>query len=111
MQDWFKSARFGMFIHWGASSQRGWELSWPLVGGIGVLPQGQSISVDEYHATAATFDPVRFNPREWARKASRAGMAVLIQNRRDFPSPNRPKATSASWWLVYQPLAKLRNHP
>jgi alpha-L-fucosidase len=85
MQDWFKSARFGMFIHWGASSQRGWELSWPLVGGIGVLPQGQSISVDDYHATAATFDPVRFNPREWARKARRAGMqyAVLTTKHHD----------------------------
>jgi alpha-L-fucosidase len=85
MQEWFKWARFGMFIHWGASSQRGWELSWPLVGGVGVLPQGQSVSVEEYHATAATFNPVRFNPREWARKARRAGMqyAVLTSKHHD----------------------------
>src|SRR5262249_28282598 len=67
MQEWFTAARFGMFIHWGASSQRGWELSWPLVGGVGALPQAQAVSVDEYHSTAGTFNPVKFNPREWAR--------------------------------------------
>ncbi|MEC4818827.1 MAG: alpha-L-fucosidase [Scytonema sp. PMC 1069.18] len=27
MNNWFQSARFGMFIHWGHSSQRGSELS------------------------------------------------------------------------------------
>jgi alpha-L-fucosidase len=74
MQEWFTAARFGMFIHWGASSQRGWELSWPLVGGVGVLPQGQAVSVDEYHSTAGTFNPVKFNPQKWARLAKRAGM-------------------------------------
>jgi alpha-L-fucosidase len=85
MQEWFTAARFGMFIHWGASSQRGWELSWPLVGGIGPLPQAQAVSVDEYHSTAATFNPVKFNPREWARLAKRAGMqyAVLTSKHHD----------------------------
>jgi alpha-L-fucosidase len=85
MQEWFTSARFGLFIHWGASSQRGWELSWPLVGGIGLLPQAQAVSVDEYHSTARTFNPVKFNPRNWARLAKRAGMqyAVLTSKHHD----------------------------
>jgi len=85
MQNWFESARFGMFIHWGASSQRGWELSWPLVGGLGVLPDSQAINVDEYHSTARTFNPVKFDPREWARLAKRAGMqyAVLTSKHHD----------------------------
>ncbi|MGO9453861.1 MAG: alpha-L-fucosidase [Candidatus Binataceae bacterium] len=85
MQNWFESARFGMFIHWGASSQRGWELSWPLVGGLGVLPNSQAISVDEYHSTARTFNPTKFDPRELARLAKKAGMqyAVLTSKHHD----------------------------
>ncbi|MEH1951915.1 MAG: alpha-L-fucosidase [Nostoc sp.] len=30
MNNWFDTARLGMFIHWGHSSQQGCELSWPL---------------------------------------------------------------------------------
>jgi alpha-L-fucosidase len=78
MSNWFDTARFGMFIHWGTISQRGWELSWPLVGGLGALPEGQSVSIDEYYATAATFNPIKFDPREWARIARRAGMQYAV---------------------------------
>jgi alpha-L-fucosidase len=85
MEEWFESARFGMFIHWAPCSQRGWELSWPLVGGIGALPDGQNVAVAEYHAAARTFNPVKFDPRGWARLAKRAGMqyAVLTAKHHD----------------------------
>ncbi len=85
MANWFDSARFGMFIHWGIASQRGWELSWPLVGGVGALPGSQNVAVDEYRAAARTFNPVRFDPRAWARLARRAGMryAVLTAKHHD----------------------------
>jgi alpha-L-fucosidase len=82
---WFAGARLGMFIHWGHCSQRGLELSWPLVGGIGALPSGQSVGVAEYHSTAATFNPVNCDPRAWAKLARRAGMryAVLTAKHHD----------------------------
>ena len=82
---WFDTARFGMFIHWGHSSQQGIELSWPLVGPIFALPQSTPISVEQYHSSAATFDPQAFDPREWARMAKRAGMqyAVLTTKHHD----------------------------
>ncbi len=78
MPSWFDAARFGMFVHWGHSSQRGCELSWPLVGGMAALPQCQSIPVDEYQSTAATFDPQQYDPREWARLARRLGMEYAV---------------------------------
>lgn len=83
MSDWFSTARFGMFIHWGHSSQRGIELSWPLTGW-GLTP-GAEISVEEYHATAATFDPQAYDPKAWARLAKAAGMqyAVLTTKHHD----------------------------
>jgi alpha-L-fucosidase len=64
-----------MFICWGHCSQRGLELSWPLVGW-DMLPY--NIPVDEYHSTAATFDPVHFDPRDWARRAKRSGMQYAV---------------------------------
>src|SRR5215813_1758298 len=85
MQEWFENARLGMFIHWAPSSQRGLELSWPLVGGVLALPDSQSVSVEEYHATAHTFNPTKFDARELARMARRAGMkyGVLTSKHHD----------------------------
>jgi len=85
--EWFDAARFGMFVHFGHCAQRGCELSWPLVGGVGSLPGSQkdALSVDEYHATAATFAPRPGAAREWLARAKRAGMhyAVLTTKHHD----------------------------
>jgi alpha-L-fucosidase len=85
MTTWFDKARFGMFIHWGPASQHGWELSWPLVGGVGAIPQSQNVSVDEYHAAAKHFNPVKFDARALARTAKWAGMqyGVLTSKHHD----------------------------
>lgn len=82
---WFERARFGMFVHWGHSSQQEIELSWPLVGGVFVLPKCQSVPVEEYHAPAATFDPKKFDARALAQRAKRCGMqyAVLTAKHHD----------------------------
>jgi alpha-L-fucosidase len=82
---WFETARFGLFIHWSHVSQLGLELSWPLVGGLPVLPHCQDVSVEEYHATARTFAPKPGSPRAWARFARRLGMqyAVLTAKHHD----------------------------
>ncbi len=78
MSTWFDTARFGMFIHWGLSSVHGWELSWPLVGGVSSLAQGQSVSIDRYYAGARVFDPQHYDPRQWARLARRLGMQYAV---------------------------------
>ncbi len=76
--DWFDQARFGMFVHWDHASQQGLELSWPLVGGIPVLPRCQSVSVEQYHSSAATFDPGAWDPKALARLAREAGMGYVV---------------------------------
>src|SRR5260370_35502514 len=70
---WFDTARFGLFFHWGHSSQRGCELSWPMVGGNFALPHCEDLPVAEDQPTAATFNPGHFDGREWARLAREAG--------------------------------------
>jgi alpha-L-fucosidase len=76
--DWFEGARFGLFFHWGHSSQQGIELSWPMVGGNFALKNCENILVGEYQATAATFDPQKFDAREWARLAKEAGAEYAV---------------------------------
>ena len=78
MSDWFAGARLGMFIHWGHVSQRGLELSWPLVGGMKALPLCQDVPADDYHASATTFAPQPDSPRLWLDAAKRAGMRYAV---------------------------------
>ena len=82
---WFDTARFGLFIHWSHCSQKGLEVSWPLVGGIPPVLDCGDVPVDEYHATAATFDPQAWDARDLARRAKRLGMryAVLTTKHHD----------------------------
>lgn len=71
---WFDEARFGMFIHWDHASQQGLEVSWPLVGGVFALPDTTPVSVEQYHSSAATFDPRNWDAVAVARAAKAAGM-------------------------------------
>lgn len=77
-ESWFDVARFGLFIHWDPASQRGWEVSWPIAGGIFSLPHCQSVTPAEYHATAETFDPGVWNPSAIAAAATAAGMGYVV---------------------------------
>ena len=82
---WFDDARFGMFVHWTHIANRGLELSWPLVGGVGVLPYSNDVTVEDYYSKALEFCPAPDAPREWLRLAREAGMryAVLTTKHHD----------------------------
>ena len=83
---WFDGARFGMFIHWTHIANRGFELSWPLVGGaFGVLPYSGDVPVADYYSKALEFCPAHDAPREWMRLAREAGVryAVLTTKHHD----------------------------
>jgi alpha-L-fucosidase len=75
---WFDTARFGLFVHWGHSSQQGIELSWPLAGGLFALPACNDVPVEQYHSSAATFDPQAWDARDLARRAKRLGMRYAV---------------------------------
>jgi len=77
-QTWFSTARLGMFIHWGHSSQQGIELSWPLTGWGVTAGSNAHVTVEQYHASAATFDPQAYDPRQWARLAKACGIQYAV---------------------------------
>ncbi len=74
---WWRDARFGMFIHWGlyAIPAGQWEdrtdhAEW-------ILTTAQ-IPVEQYEAFCPQFNPVKFNASEWVRMAKEAGMKYLV---------------------------------
>lgn len=76
-----------MFVHWNHASVAGRELSWPLVGGIPVLPASTAgaVPVSEYYASVAQFCPEPGAAKQWCALAHEAGMqyAVLTTKHHD----------------------------
>lgn len=68
--EWWKDARFGMFIHWGPVSLKGTEIGWSR--------GGSGIPVEEYDNLYKQFNPVNFNAGEWVKLAREAGMKYII---------------------------------
>jgi alpha-L-fucosidase len=68
--EWWKDARFGMFIHWGPVSLKGTEISWSR-GGTG-------IPIAEYDSLYKHFNPVKFDADAWVRLAKAAGMKYIV---------------------------------
>jgi alpha-L-fucosidase len=74
---WWREARFGLFIHWGLYSIPAGEWADQTHHGEWILNTAQ-IPVVEYEKLAGQFDPVRFDPDEWARIAAGAGMKYVV---------------------------------
>lgn len=72
----FQDLRVGLSIHWGPSSLTGYEISWSR--GRHKSNQRQLIPVADYDQLYRKFNPVKFDPEEWARLAKRWGMRYLI---------------------------------
>lgn len=76
---WFKEAKFGMFIHWGLYSKLGgvWNNKRYYGSGEWIMNQAK-IPADVYAAQAAFFNPVNFNADEWATLAKEAGIRYMV---------------------------------
>jgi alpha-L-fucosidase len=66
---WWREARFGMFIHWGLYSILG-RGEWVMV--------MEDIPLQEYEQLAKRFKPRPHAAREWARLAREAGMKYMV---------------------------------
>ncbi len=67
-REWFRDARFGLFIHWGVYSLLG-RAEWVM--------ENQKIPVGTYEWLASTFDPVKFDAHTWVSLAKAAGVRYI----------------------------------
>ena len=76
---WWRDARFGMFIHWGLYAIPAGEWNGKEVPGIGEwIMKHAEIPAAEYRLLAKQFNPVKFNPKEWVRIAKSTGMKYIV---------------------------------
>jgi alpha-L-fucosidase len=76
---WWREARFGMFIHWGVYSLPAGIWDGRQIGGIGewIMNRGK-IPVADYQRMAKQFNPVNYDPDAWVRMAKDAGMKYIV---------------------------------
>jgi alpha-L-fucosidase len=74
---WWREARFGLFIHWGLYSIPAGEWAGQTRHGEWILHTAQ-IPVTEYEKLIGQFNPVKFDAGEWARIAADAGMKYIV---------------------------------
>ncbi len=75
--DWWREARFGLFIHWGLYSVPAGEwkdrtdhAEW--------IRESAQISLEQYNQFVSQFNPVKFNADEWVSLAKNAGMKYIV---------------------------------
>lgn len=71
--EWYRQAKFGMFIHWGPYSQASVEASLPIM-----VPKPGGITEAEYRALPRTFNPTKFDPNAWIDLARQAGQKYMV---------------------------------
>ncbi len=93
-RQWFDSARFGMFIHWGLSSVLG-NGEWVM--------NNRNIQVKDYSRLLKVFNPIDFDAAKWVSTAKQAGMQyiTLITRHHD----------GFSLWDTHQSEWKITNTP
>jgi alpha-L-fucosidase len=77
--EWFREAKYGLFIHWGLYAIPAGEWQGKRSPGLGEWVMLRSrVPVKEYEQLAARFNPVKFNADEWVKLAKDAGMKYIV---------------------------------
>jgi alpha-L-fucosidase len=78
---WFRDAKFGLFIHWSPVSIQGTELSWSRNGKkpLDVTGDPAGPSADPvYDNLYKQFNPTHYNAKQWVKIAQDAGMKYMV---------------------------------
>jgi alpha-L-fucosidase len=96
---WFPDAGLGLFLHWGISSVRGMNISWPMIPGRPLATKRVSaeerarivresdynldgkrppITPNQYWSMATYFNPERYDPNKWLKAAKAAGFTYVV---------------------------------
>jgi alpha-L-fucosidase len=77
--EWWREARFGLFVHWGPVSLKGTEIGWSRGGERrGYGSHGTEVPVEVYDNLYKQFNPTSFNADTWVATAKAAGMKYLV---------------------------------
>ncbi|MSR18290.1 MAG: DUF1080 domain-containing protein [Phycisphaerales bacterium] len=105
--EWFRGARFGMFIHWGLYSVAAGEWQGSQVGGAGewIMLSGQ-IQPADYSTLLSKFNPVRFDADEWVRLAKCAGQQYIVITSKHHDGFCLWDTKETQWSVMHTPFAR-----
>jgi len=96
---WYPDAGLGLFIHWGLSSVRNIDASWPMIPGWGLMDKKLDsaqiamvvrekhyniyndrplLTPNEYWSSAKVFNPQHYDPEKWIKAAKEAGFTYVV---------------------------------
>ncbi|QGY45224.1 glycosyl hydrolase [Maribellus comscasis] len=77
--EWWRDARFGMFVHWGLYAIPAGEWKGKEIPGISEWIMARAeIPVKDYEKLTEEFNPVKYNAEEWVKLAKFAGMKYIV---------------------------------
>ena len=99
--EWWREARFGMFIHWGVYSIPAGTWNGRQIGNIGewIMNRGK-IPVEDYKTMAKDFNPVRYDPDSWVKMAKDAGMKYIVITSKHHDGFALFKSEASKWNVV-----------
>ena len=94
---WFEEARFGMFVHFGASNVLG-DGEWVM--------NTRPIAGKEYLRLQDIFNPQAFNAAEWVGAAKKAGMRYIIVTSRHHDGFSNWATKQSDWNIMNTPYRR-----
>ena len=76
--EWWKDAKFGMFLHWGLYSQAAGDWNGHRYQGNEHFMIYEKLSIKEYGSQANDFNPKLFDANQWVKMAKNAGMKYMV---------------------------------
>ena len=77
--EWWRNAKFGMFVHWGAYSIIGGERGEQIAGGGAEWAMDKlDYTIEDYEKFPRMFNPELFNADDWVKMAKDAGMKYIV---------------------------------
>lgn len=93
----FQDMKFGMFIHWGASSVLG-HGEWVM--------NNRGIRAEDYAMLQKVFNPTAFNAKEWVSIAKNAGMQYITLITRHHDGFSNFNTKQSDWNIMNTPYGK-----
>ena len=104
---WFSGAGLGIFIHWDHASQQGLEISWAMAGLTSIEgPPQTEVTPEQYHSSAATFDPQRWDPAGLARLFREAGAIYVVFTTRHHAGYSMFHTRHSTFSIVHSPYRR-----
>jgi alpha-L-fucosidase len=98
---WWRDARFGLFIHWGVYSVPAGTYNGHQINRIGewIMNRGK-IPVAEYQAFAKEFNPTKYDAEAWVKMAKDAGMKYIVITAKHHDGFAMFKSNASKWNIV-----------